>query len=81
MGLYGASSDEGRCTMSASRYVHLEDVSIKRETDTAFLVVIADEEYWIPKSQVADADDYGEGDDGLTLSVTEWICEQKGIET
>ncbi len=66
--------------MGRSNYVHLEDCEIKRETDLAFLVVYQDEDYWIPKSQVKNPDDYAQGDDGVTLSVTEWIAEQKGIE-
>lgn len=66
--------------MSQSGYVHLEDVDIIKETDSAFLLVIEDgERVWLPKSQVANPDDYSEGDEGVSISVTEWIADQKGI--
>lgn len=67
--------------MTYSGWVHIEVKRIKRVTDKALLVVIEvdseDEEVWIPKSQVADADDYEVGDANLCLSVTEWIYRQK----
>lgn len=65
--------------MSASNYVHLDVDEIKVVTDKAMLVVIGDEEHWLPLSQVADPDDYAVGDEDLTLSVTEWIARQKGL--
>ena len=47
--------------MSAEGYVHLENVDIQKEADSAFLVVLEDgEKVWLPKSQVADPDDYAE---------------------
>jgi hypothetical protein len=66
--------------MSASNYVHLDDVTIKRETDKALLIVWEGEEFWIPLSQIADAGDYHQGDEHCNLSITEWIAKQKGIE-
>ena len=66
--------------MSASRWVHLDVDEIKKETNAAFLIRIEGEEYWLPKSQIADADDYEEGDCDVTLSVTEWIATEKGFE-
>lgn len=66
--------------MSASGYVHLEDCEIVRETEKAFLVRYDGEEYWIPKSQIADPDNYEEGCFGCTMSVTEFIAREKGIE-
>jgi hypothetical protein len=73
--------------MGASRYIHLEVERIVRETDAAFLVVLwqdtgecdAGEELWLPKTQIADAEDYEAGDGNVTLSITEWIAEQKGL--
>lgn len=66
--------------MGASNYVHLEVSEIKRETDKAFLVVLEDgAEHWLPKSQIADADDYSEGDTNCTVSITEWLAGEKGI--
>lgn len=60
-------------------WVHLDVERIKVETTKAFLVVIDGEEYWLPKSQIADADDYCDGDQDVTLSVTEFIAEEKGL--
>ena len=65
--------------MTASNWVHIEG-KILKETDAAFLIKVDEgEEHWIPKSQISDPDDYKEGDIG-TISITEWIAEQKGIE-
>ena len=63
-----------------SDYVHLEDCTIRKETASAFLVEFDGTDYWLPKTQVADADNYAEGDEGVTLSITRWIAYQKGIE-
>lgn len=66
--------------MSASRYIHLDVARIERETDKAFLLILEDgEEVWIPKNQIADVDDYEEGDTNCSVSVTIWIAEQKGL--
>lgn len=65
--------------MSNSNYVHLEEVNILRETDKAFKIEHDGDHYWIPFSQVANPGDYHEGDEGVTLSITEWIAEQKGL--
>lgn len=61
------------------RYVHLEDCIIKRQTDAAFLVEYMGEDVWLPRSQIADGDDYSEGDE-VTLTVTRWIADQKKLE-
>jgi hypothetical protein len=66
--------------MSASRWIHLDNVTVKKKTDRAFLLVLDDdEEYWIPISQVSDADDYEEGDEDVSISISEWIAGEKGI--
>ena len=65
--------------MNASRWVQLENATIKRETDASFLIVLNDEEYWIPKSQVDDANSYNVGDTDVTLIITKWIAECKGL--
>lgn len=66
--------------MSAEGWVPLENVDILKETDSAFLLLLdGGEKVWIPLSQVCDPDDYAEGDEGVTLSITEWIADQKGI--
>lgn len=66
--------------MGASGWVHVEVERVIRETDAAFKVLIDDEEVWLPKSQIADADDYKPGDTNCTMSITEWIAKEKGIE-
>lgn len=65
--------------MGASRHVHLDVEEIVAETDLALLCRIDGEDYWIPKSQVADADDYSQGDSDLTLSVTQWFADKEGL--
>lgn len=66
--------------MSQSGYVHLEDCTVVRETDAALLVKYDGTQYWLPKSQIADPDSLEVGDEGVTVSITEWIAEEKGIE-
>lgn len=67
--------------MSASGWVHVDVEKIIRETGAAFRARLSDgREVWLPFSQIADADAYAEGDENVTLSITEWIAEQKGIE-
>jgi hypothetical protein len=66
--------------MSASEWVHLEVAEILRETvDTFLLHLEGGEEVWVPKSQVADANDYKAGDGYCTISVTRWLADQKGL--
>jgi hypothetical protein len=69
--------------MSAGNFVHLEECDILAVTERAVLVRYEDEDHWIPVSQLADRDDHNHevGDKGVTVSITEWIAEQKGIET
>lgn len=66
--------------MSHGGYVHVRVDKIKRVTEKALLAVIEDEEVWIPLSQISDEEDYDEGDSDVTLSVTEWIAREKGLE-
>ena len=67
--------------MSQSRYVFLEDVTIKKVTDKAILIDWNEEDVWIPLSQIAsdDRDGLNEGT-GYSFGITTWIAEQKGIE-
>lgn len=65
--------------MTASGYIHLDVSEIKRVTEKAMLVRVDGEEHWLPLSQVADADDYNEGDVNCTVSITEWIAREKGL--
>lgn len=67
--------------MRASNYVHVAVHVIRQESDKAFQVVLEDGTiHWLPKSQIANAGDYEAGDRDLTLSITEWIAGEKGID-
>jgi hypothetical protein len=71
--------------MGASGYVHLDVEHIRNETDNAFLLTLSKAhggiEIWMPKSQVADSEDYKKGDKNCTVSVTEWVYKAKGLGT
>ena len=70
--------------MSASRYVHIQVDELIRMTDKAMLVRLDDEkgeEIWLPLSQIADPDDYHEGDCDFELAITEWLAREKGLDT
>lgn len=67
--------------MSHSNWVHLDVEEIVQETEAAFLLRLdGGEEIWLPKSQIDDAEAYTVGDEDLTVSVTEWIAKQKGLD-
>lgn len=66
--------------MSQSGYVHVTVEKVERETASAFLLRIDGEQHWVPRSQIADPDTYEAGDQDVTVSLTEWIARQKGIE-
>lgn len=68
--------------MSASEFVHLEDCDILNVTDRAILIRFKSETHWIPVSQLADGEDHNfeKGDREITVSISEWIAEQKGID-
>lgn len=54
---------------------------VLKETEKALLLLLEDDdrEEWIPKNQISDPDMYGEGDEDITVSVTEWIANQKDL--
>lgn len=62
-------------------WVHLNVEEVLKETESAFLLVLEDweGEFWVPKSHVANPEDYEQGDKDCTISVTEWIANLKGI--
>jgi len=60
--------------------VHIDDVLCKAATAKAILVVIEDEEYWIPISQVDDDSEVFMKDDEGTLIITDWIAKEKGLD-
>lgn len=65
--------------MSASNYVYLDVEEIRAETAKALLLVVGGEEYWVPLSQIADADDYNKGDTDVEVAVTEWFAKKEGL--
>jgi hypothetical protein len=69
--------------MSASNWVHLEGCNVLRVTDKAMLVEYDDGELWLPLSQIdpESRDQYEEGDEDVTVSITLWLAKEKGIET
>jgi hypothetical protein len=70
--------------MSASNYFHVEVRKIKRITDSAMQLECEDDSIgtiWVPLITVADAYQYEEGDESVTVSIQEWIAKQKGFDT
>ena len=49
-------------------------------TEKALLIKWDGLQYWLPVSQVSDPDNYEAGDKDVTVSITEWIAGEKGIE-
>lgn len=67
--------------MGASGWVHIEVEKIVRETPKAFLCRIKDVwDVWIPKSQISEPENYEEGDEDCTISITEFIAKEKDLE-
>ena len=68
--------------MGQSNYVHLESCKVVAVKEKAVLIEYDDAEYWIPVSQLADGEDHNleAGDKDITVSISEWIAKQKGIE-
>lgn len=65
--------------MGASNFIHLEGVKVIAVAEKALLIRLKKNEYWLPKTQVADAEDYEEGDEDCGMSITDWIANEKGI--
>lgn len=63
----------------AEEHVHLDVEVIMRETAKAFQLMLTDKRrvWWVPKSQVANPDDYQAGDRNCTVTVSDWIYQQK----
>ena len=62
-------------------WIHVDCEQVKRITDKAILFVIEGEDTWIPISQISpdDRDQYEEGDVDVSVSVSEWIANEKGL--
>ncbi len=65
--------------MSHSGWTHVDAIRIERETDAAFLIRFEDGTHWIPKSQLSEPDRLEVGDEDVTVTMTDWIAEQKGL--
>lgn len=65
--------------MKSSNYVHLDVDEILSETDNAFLVLLNEEEIWIPKSVISDSKDYDKGDVECSISVQRWFTEKNEL--
>ena len=62
-------------------YVHIEVDRVAKITEKAMLVEIDGEEVWLPLSQISpeDRDQYQEGDEDVSMCITEWIAKEKGL--
>ena len=66
--------------MGFSGFVHLTVAEVVEETDKAFLFRLRDRRsVWIPRGQVADPENYTKGDTNCSVSITDWIADQKNI--
>lgn len=68
--------------MSASSWVHVDFTQITAATADALLVAISGgDEVWIPKSCIADPEDYRKGNKNGSISIREWFAKKIGLET
>lgn len=76
--------------MPASNYVHIE-CSLVAKSDAAVLIEVDGERQWIPFSQLAEGEEAKivklltahptrEPVEDVTVSMTAWIAEKKGLE-
>lgn len=62
------------------KYVSIEEVECRKVTGTSMLVIVEDEEYWLPLSQIdEEASEIRKKGDIGRLCLTEWIAEIKGL--
>ena len=64
--------------------MHVKVKRIEVETDKAFLLWLEEpvgnlKNGWVPKSVVADADMYKEGDQAVEISIREWFVEKQKV--
>lgn len=52
---------------------------VLRETDLALLFVIDDDEVWIPKSVIEDAETIDVGDEDIEINIASWFAEKEGL--
>lgn len=62
------------------KWLEVEVLDVKRESAKALLVIVGNDEHWIPKSQIADDSEVkAEGESGL-IKISEWIAGEKGLK-
>lgn len=68
--------------MGASGWTHFDIEEITMERTKALYVRIKGQRdrVWIPKSVIADADVYEEGDENVQISVKDWFVEKEGLK-
>lgn len=59
-------------------YVYIT-ADIRRVTDRAVLIHDGTKEAWIPKSQIEDPEEFGIGEAGVEILMTEWCAKDKGL--
>lgn len=62
-----------------SNWVTLENCYICKITEKAILIEWEEENYWIPKNCMEDPERFEEGDDDVTVLITESIAKAKNI--
>lgn len=65
--------------MPGDNWIEVQVTRIIKETDAAFLVEIEEEEYWLPKSQIWEPETYSESDEDVSMEITRFIADTKGI--
>lgn len=66
----------------SGEYIYVNVEEIVGETEAAFLLKLKNykNKIWLPKSQIADVNDYMVGDKNLGISITSWIADRHNIE-
>jgi len=65
---------------AGERYEYVEVEDVIRSTDKALLVKIDGDEYWLPKSQVLNADEVDPGVFGTQeLEISRWWLKEQGL--
>lgn len=72
-----------RGQMKQQKWVDIAVKEVKRETEKAICVALAagGDDVWLPKSQLKEPDEISQGDTDITVTVTEWIAQQKDLPT
>lgn len=62
-------------------WIEVSFENVKRITEKAILFEIEGVDVWIPLSQISpvDRDQYSEGDADGSVSISEWIANEKGL--